>query len=181
MYGKGFPEGFTVPEGYSPPPGMPRDWIMPPGVTFPSDYQFACPPGVQPETPPTPPAAARAGAPAPPPCIPRPPTVLGSEAPPPPQMRTVMVMHPSELPDYRPPIPPASVRADEENNLWIRTIPARPVPGGIVYDIVSREGRLVKRIQLPPGYSIVGFGKDKVVYLSTRDREGIHLARVSLR
>jgi hypothetical protein len=68
-----------------------------------------------------------------------------------------------------------------EGNLWIRINPARPVPGGPVYDIVSRQGELVNRIQLPPGYAIVGFGRGKVVYLSMRDPAGIHLARVRLR
>jgi hypothetical protein len=46
---------------------------------------------------------------------------------------------------------------------------------------VSRKGELVDRIQIPQGYTIVGFGKGKVVYLSMRDAKGIHLARVRLR
>ena len=33
----------------------------------------------------------------------------------------------------------------------------------------------------PTGYTLVGFGRDKVVYLSMRDARGIHLARVRLR
>jgi hypothetical protein len=50
-----------------------------------------------------------------------------------------------------------------------------------VYDIINRGGELVDRIQLPPGYTLVGFGLDRVVYLSTRDATGLHLARVRLR
>jgi hypothetical protein len=50
-----------------------------------------------------------------------------------------------------------------------------------VYDIVSREGGLVDRLQLPPGYSLAGFGQGRVVYLSMRDASGVHLARVRLR
>ena len=87
----------------------------------------------------------------------------------------------AELPDYRPPLPGASARADADGNLWIRTIPSKPIPGGTVYDIVSAQGELVDRLQLPPGYTLVGFGKGKVVYLSTRDAKGIHLARVRLK
>jgi hypothetical protein len=49
-----------------------------------------------------------------------------------------------------------------------------------VYDVVSREGKLVDRLQLPPGYTLVGFGRGRVVYLSMRDAGGIHLARVRL-
>jgi hypothetical protein len=98
----------------------------------------------------------------------------------PPSSRPVFVVEPDQLPDYRPPMPPtAAVRGDRDGNLWIRTMPVRP--GGIVYDIVNRSGELVNRIQLPSGYTLVGFGKDKVVYLSMRDAQGIHLARVRLR
>ena len=90
-------------------------------------------------------------------------------------------MSASELPDYRPPFSGGAVRPDADGNLWIRTIPTKPVPGGPVYDIVSREGELIDRLQLVPGYSLAGFGKGRVVYLSMRDPAGVHLARVRLR
>ena len=97
-------------------------------------------------------------------------------------LRQPTVIEPEELPDYRPPFPSGgAVRADMEGNLWIRINLTRPVPGGPVYDIVSRQGELVNRIQLPVGYSVVGFGRGKVVFLSMRDPAGIHLARVRLR
>jgi hypothetical protein len=98
-----------------------------------------------------------------------------------PQLRETGVIDPAELPGYRPPIAPGAVRADADGNLWIRTIPPRPAPGGPVYDVVSRKGELTDRIQLPPGYTLAGFGKGKVVYLSMRDQGGIKLARVRLR
>lgn len=185
MYAKPYPPGLTVPEGYVLPPGLPKDWILPPGVQFPADYVYACPPGVEPTvTPPpaaggaAPPGAARAGQPS---CYPAPVMLAGGVAPPPPTLRQVAVQSPMQLPDYRPPLPNAAARADLDGNLWIRTTPSRPVPGGIVYDIVSRQGELVNRLQLPPGYTLVGFGRDKVVFLSVRDATGIHLARVRLR
>jgi len=87
-------------------------------------------------------------------------------------------MSASDLPDYRPPFTSGAVRADADGNLWVRTVQPRPIPGGAIYDIVSRQGELVDRLQLPQGYSLVGFGKGKVVYLSMRDATGIHLARV---
>ena len=59
--------------------------------------------------------------------------------------------------------------------------PGEPTPGGPVYDVVSRAGVLVDRIQLPSGYTLVGFGAGKVVFLSMRDAKGLHLARVRLR
>ena len=76
---------------------------------------------------------------------------------------------------------PNDLQFAADGNLWIRTIPAKPIPGGLVYDIVNSKGELFDRLQLPPGYTLVGFGKGKVVYLSTRDAKGIHLARVRLK
>src|SRR5688572_11910406 len=195
MYGRGYPEGFTVPEGFIPPPGLAKDWILPPGVKLPENYVYACPPGVEPTMPAMPPppppggermavsiAAVPPGAPGGgmPSCMPAPIVVGGGNVPPPPTIRPVNVMAPSELPDFRPPFTTGAVRADLDGNLWIRTVPPKPIPGGPVYDIVSRAGELVNRIQLPPGYTLVGFGRDRVVYLSMRDAKGIHLARVRL-
>jgi hypothetical protein len=96
-------------------------------------------------------------------------------------MRPVIMVDPETLPDYRPPFLTGAVRADEDGNLWIKFVQPEPIPGGPVYDIVSREGELVNRLQLPQGYALAGFGRGKVVYLATRDRSGIHLARVRLR
>jgi hypothetical protein len=184
MYGKGYPKDFKVPEGYVLPPGLVKDWILPEGVKFPERYVFACAPGVEPTLPagvnpggPVTPG----GPPGQPSCFPAPVVFGGGQTPPAPTIRPIFVLDPSELPDYKPPISSGSVRADMDGNLWIRTIPAKPVPGGTVYDIVSRQGELVNRLQLPPGYSLVGFGRGKVVYLSMRDASGIHLARVRLR
>jgi hypothetical protein len=179
FYGQQYPEGFAAPPGYVPTMGFAREWTLPPGVEFPERYVYQCRPGEEPVTPPAP-----AGPPAPgtppamPSCVPPLATISTTR----PTLRQPTIVEPSELPDYRPPFVQSSVRADLDGNLWIRTVPVRPVPGGgPVYDIVSRAGQLVNRIQLPTGYTLVGFGRDKVVYLSMRDASGIHLARVRLR
>jgi hypothetical protein len=114
-------------------------------------------------------------------CIPGPVIVSGGRVPPMPTIRETGVMGASDLPDYRPPFASGAVRADADGNLWVRTVQPTPVPGGPIYDIVSRQGELADRLQLPQGYQLVGFGKGKIVYLSMRDAEGIHLARVRLR
>lgn len=189
QYAQPWPAGFTVPEGFTLPAGFPRDWILPAGLSFPENYIYACPPGVEPEMTGPPvavalgvPAAAAANAPRGPSCYPYPSTISGRVTPPAPTVRQVHVVPALDLPDYRPPISASNaVRADEDGNLWIRTVPPRPIPGGIVYDIVSPQGQLVNRIQLPPGYTIVGFGRGKIVFLSVRDANGVHLARVRLR
>ena len=125
--------------------------------------------------------AAPAGQDSIPSCIPTPVTVSGGNAPPPPTLRETGVMGAADLPDYRPPFTNNSVRADADGNLWIRPVQPRPIPGGAIYDIVSRQGELVDRLQLPQGYTLAGFGQGKVVYLMMRDAAGIHLARVRLR
>jgi hypothetical protein len=183
QYGQGYPEGFKVPEGYVPQPGFGRDWILPPGVSFPANYIYACPPGTDPAVALAPAApgapAASGGGPS---CLPSL-VVLSTSGitPAPPTLRQPSLIDPLELPDYRPPFLNGAVRADMDGNLWIRSIPARPIPGGIVYDIVNRAGELTQRLQLPTGYTIVGFGRGRVLYVSMRDANGLHVARVRLR
>jgi hypothetical protein len=202
-----YPRGFAVPQGYVPAPGfIARGWELPPGLTLPATYAYACAPGEQPEMRPRPeggppapppgatvvvsgsvapgapgaaPAGAAGGAPS---CVAPPTVFFGGGAPQPPTLRQVSVLPASELPDYRPPIASGgSARADLDGNLWIRAVPVRRVPGGPVYDVVNRQGEMVTRLQLPQGYTLVGFGRGKVVYLSMRDATGMHLARVRLR
>jgi hypothetical protein len=224
QYNGKYPEKFDIPEGFVLPAGFPKDWLLPPGVTFPANYVYACAPGVTPPSGAQPgsvsmtfngpppggsavqmaggppgsgtmsrvvtdgggavPPGGRPGAGAPggaPACLPAPVNISGGITPPPPTQRVINVVDPSELPDYKPPIGPGAVRADEDGNLWVRTIPTKPVAGGGVYDIISPEGVLVNKLQMPPGYTIVGFGRNKVVYASMRDAQGIHLARIVLK
>lgn len=199
---KPYPANFTPPPGVTLPPGLPRDWILPKGMAFPSNYVYACAPGTTPTSaagaaPPSavaaaaaasaaaagaapPVAAASAGAPS---CANNPyEGWYGSGyTPPAPTYRAPTIFPANELPDYRPPLPINAVRADADGNLWIRTVPMKPVPGGAVFDIVNRQGGLVDRIQLPVGYNLIGFGAGRVVYLTMRDAKGLHLAKVRLK
>jgi hypothetical protein len=200
LLNKPYPATFTPAAGYVPNPGFPRDWILPKGVAFPANYAYGCPPGVTPSGPnggPTgavpvgvPNGAPAAAAPAAAPGAAAAPTCIanqyadyygGGYTPPAPTYRPPTLVRPSELPDYRPPIAAGATRADAEGNLWIRTVPMKPAPGGPIYDIVNRAGALVDRIQLPSGYTLVGFAPGKVVYLTMRDAGGLHLARVRLK
>jgi hypothetical protein len=88
---------------------------------------------------------------------------------------------PSELPDYKPPFFANSVRADAEGNLWIRTIPTRQITGGPVYDVVNREGKLIDRVQIPAGRTIIGFGPGSAVYLVSRDGSSVTIERAAAR
>jgi hypothetical protein len=187
LLNKPYPASFEVPAGYVPPPGLPKDWILPKGVQFPADYVPACPPGV---TPPNGGAGMFPGMPAAPTGPPQPgqpnctqtyfTEMYGSGyTPPAPIYRAPTLVRASDLPDYKPPFAGGAARADADGNLWIRTTPPT-ARDGLVFDVVNGRGALVDRIQLPPGYTLAGFGPGRVVFLGNRDATGLHLSRVRL-
>ncbi len=200
---KPYPPSFEIHEGYVAPPGMPADWILPKGVTFPPNYVPACPPGVTPTVtqgmmsmgpggamtivggPPAAPAGAApaGGGPATPACMESFFSQMfgGGYTPPAPIYRAPTLVRPADIPDYKPPISYGATRADADGNLWVRGNPMRPMPGGFVYDVINRDGKMIDRIQLPMGYQLVGFGSGQVVFLSNRDAKGLHLSRVRLK
>lgn len=192
LLNKPYPASFNTPEGYVPPGGLPKDWLLPKGVTFPANYVPACPPGV---TPPGGSFALPSGVslppgmtlPAPAPGAPNCTQsyftdMYGSGyTPPPPIYRAPTLIRQSDVPDYKPPIAPTSTRADADGNLWVRTIPMRPTPGGPIYDIINAQGEMFDRVQLPQGFTLAGFGPGRVVYLANRDAAGLRLSRVRLK
>lgn len=88
---------------------------------------------------------------------------------------------PSELPDYKPPFFANSVRADNQDDLWIRTIPTKQIPGGPVYDVINRKGELVDRVQVPVNTTVIGFGAGDDVYLLLRDATTETVERARMR
>src|SRR5205823_4075097 len=84
---------------------------------------------------------------------------------------------PSELPDYKPPFFAGAVRADLNGNVWVRTIPTRKMEGGLVYDVINHDGKLIDRVQVPVGRTIIGFGSGGSVYLVARDATTMTLER----
>jgi hypothetical protein len=75
------------------------------------------------------------------------------------------VVRASDLPDYVPPFRQGSVRADENDRIWVRTSASYPGATGLVYDVINRQGKLVDRVELPPGRSLIGFGRSGAVFL----------------
>ena len=71
----------------------------------------------------------------------------------------------SEMPDYYPPIRPGSVKADRDGNLWIIPTTSVLAGDGLVYDVINREGKLVERVRIPAGRTIVAFGRGGLIYL----------------
>ena len=96
----------------------------------------------------------------------------------PPQLKFV---EPSELPDYKPVFLNGFVRSDLDGNVWVRTIPTKAMAGGPVYDVINRKGELVERVQIPAGRSIVGFGANGAVYLTTREGNLTKLEKASVK
>ena len=95
------------------------------------------------------------------------------------QMPAVNMVPASELPDYKPVFGQNSLRADMDGRVWLRTIPTKPTPGGAIYDVIDKTGKLVDRVQVPAGTTIAGFGAGGVVYLGMRDKDGLHLQRIT--
>jgi hypothetical protein len=87
------------------------------------------------------------------------------------------LVSPSQLPDYKPAFGPGSLRPDSDGNLWIRTMPTKPLTGGPVYDVVNGRGELVDRVQVPASRTIVGFGPGGTVYMSVREGNGLLLEK----
>jgi hypothetical protein len=85
-------------------------------------------------------------------------------------------VQPSELPDYRPAFSNGSVRADAEGKLWVRIMLASP-SAPPEYDVIDRAGKLVDRVVLPAGTTIVGFAPGGIVYLGVRDASGVRVVR----
>ncbi|HEX4681571.1 MAG TPA: hypothetical protein VH277_02615 [Gemmatimonadaceae bacterium] len=92
-------------------------------------------------------------------------------------MGNVSFVSPADLPDYRPAFSAGSARGDADGNLWIRTTATRPAVAGPIYDVVSRSGALIDRIQIPAGRQIVGFGKGGAVFMLARDASGNWIER----
>ncbi|QJR36706.1 hypothetical protein [Gemmatimonas groenlandica] len=88
---------------------------------------------------------------------------------------------PSELPDYQPAFFATSAKADDDGNIWVRTIPTKPTPGGAVYDVVNAKGEVVDRVQIPENRTIVGFGAGGVVILAVREGMTTKLERARVK
>lgn len=93
----------------------------------------------------------------------------------------VSFVAPADLPDYKPAFFGGSARADAQGNLWIRTIPTSAIAGGPVYDVINRQGKLVERVQIPAGRTIIAFGADGAVFLSGRENNVAFVERARVR
>jgi hypothetical protein len=99
----------------------------------------------------------------------------GSAAP---QMKMdVSIVPDSEFPSFWPPIEPGSVLADLDGHLWILPTTSTNSANGLTYDVVSRTGDVIERVQLPKNHVLVGFGPHNTVYLTKADGKATYLER----
>ena len=79
----------------------------------------------------------------------------------------------SELPDYYPAIHPETTFADLDNQLWtLPILSAESKLGELVYDVIKDSGELTKRVRMPLGRSIAGFGHNGILYLLSKNDAG---------
>jgi len=71
----------------------------------------------------------------------------------------------NEFPDYYPPVREGGIRVDAEGNIWILPTTSGGAQGGLLYDMVNRQGQVFERVQLPSNCALGGFAPGRVVYL----------------
>jgi hypothetical protein len=106
--------------------------------------------------------------PVPRPSAPAPPGSVASGPP-----LTINFIDAKMLPDYYPPFRAGAMRADLDNNLWVllsTTLAGND--GGLVYDVIDDKGVLRRRVRVPAGRSIAGFGRNGTVYMMSREANG---------
>lgn len=64
------------------------------------------------------------------------------------------------------------VLTDRQDRAWVRVRTAAFDSGATRFDLIGRDGRFVKAVQIPAGEQVVGFGR-KTVYLARPDADGL--------
>ena len=77
------------------------------------------------------------------------------------------VIEPSDLPDFWPPFVTELTIAAPEGAVWVHEGRVPQSPGLPIYDVISHQGTLIDRVQLPGGQSLAAVGRDRV-YLVDR-------------
>lgn len=86
---------------------------------------------------------------------------------------------PSRIPAFR---GGRAISVDPNDNLWIQTTAKDPsLQSGVMYDVIDRSGTLVKRVRVPAGRTVAGFGGNGVVYLAFQDDAGWGVERTVVR
>jgi hypothetical protein len=109
-----------------------------------------------------------------------PPKSTAATAPAAPQVPEVIPPH--ELPDYVPPVlRSGTMKADPQGNIWILPSTSAQSAGGLLYDVINRQGEVFQRVRLPAGRALEGFGANGAVYMTSHDATGARLERARLK
>lgn len=85
------------------------------------------------------------------------------------------------IPDSEPSVRVGARRADLRGNVWVQPAdPGYAVNGGSLYDDISRNGAITRRVLMKRGYSVAGFGPRGTVYVLITDSMGHRLARAKV-
>lgn len=79
---------------------------------------------------------------------------------------------PDPLPTHWPLLFDDVVAVDRADRAWVRVRTAPLDSGAVRYDLIDREGRFVRAVELPRGEQLVGFGEG-VVYVARRDDDDL--------
>jgi hypothetical protein len=87
-----------------------------------------------------------------------------------------------DIADYYPPIRREAAMADRDDNLWILpSTSAQSRNGELVYDVVNEKDGVLRRVRLPLGRALAGFGPGGVVFLVHGSmRDGFVLERTQV-
>lgn len=99
-----------------------------------------------------------------------------------PTMASIELVAPSEVPDYVPPVlRSGTMVADADGNIWVLPSTAAQSSGGLLYDVINRQGAVFQRVRIPVARALEGFGAGGVVYLTYRDATGQHVERARVK
>ncbi len=83
----------------------------------------------------------------------------------------------ADVPQYLPPTSRGAVVADADDNVWIRLLPFPPATDAdAIYDVVNRQGALLRRVTVPAGHTIIGLTSG-FVFLSSANGGTITLEK----
>lgn len=77
-------------------------------------------------------------------------------------------VEPAEWPDVLPPFLSRALRFSPDGMLWVER--AGPAESGQLFDVIDARGQLARRVTLPAGLRLVGFGRDGI-YTVRRDED----------
>ena len=88
-----------------------------------------------------------------------------------------LLLKADEWPDYYPPIRIGTVKSDPDVHVWLLPTTSVLADGGLIYDVVNRQGEIIERVKFPPGRKLIAVGHDGVVYMSYTPKGLVRLER----